>query len=189
MAPRSRPHLLGIDDGPFEKGQDHAVPIVAVMMEGSDLVESVAINQFAVDGDDATGFLASWLDSLKVRPSLQGVVLGGVTIAGLGVVDIRQLAGALTLPVLVVTRKDTANHRVHEALETAGLLQRLEILERTPPAAEVFPGLFLACAGVEPGDGERLIRSSLGKAKLPEPLRVAHLIAAAISRGASRGRV
>ena len=35
-----RPHLLGIDDAPFEKGQHQSVPIVAVMMEGSDLVET-----------------------------------------------------------------------------------------------------------------------------------------------------
>lgn len=185
----SKPHLLGIDDGPFDKGQPQPVPIVAVMMEGSDLVESVALSEFPVDGDNATGFLTEWVGRLKTFPSLQGVVLGGVTIAGLGVVDVRELSRALGLPVLAVTRKDTANHRVREALERAGLRDRLGILEHTPASAELVSGLFLACAGVDLANGEQLIRSSLGKAKLPEPLRLAHLIAAAIVRRESRGRV
>ena len=35
-----RPHVLGIDDGPFDKSTDTTVPIVGVMMEGADLVET-----------------------------------------------------------------------------------------------------------------------------------------------------
>ena len=34
-----------------------------------------------------------------------------------------------------------------------------------------------------------LARATLGKAQLPEPLRIAHLIAAALVSGESRGRV
>jgi len=52
-----RPHVLGIDDAPFEKGQSDEVPIVGVMMEGASLVEGVAVGRFAVDGEDATAFL------------------------------------------------------------------------------------------------------------------------------------
>src|SRR5690349_6229966 len=32
-----RPHTLGVDDGPFQKRATNPVPIVGVMMEGSDL--------------------------------------------------------------------------------------------------------------------------------------------------------
>jgi endonuclease V-like protein UPF0215 family len=99
----ARPHLLGIDDAPFEKRQREPVPIVAVMMEGADLVESVAVSAFAVDGDDATGFLADWIGGLRALASAQAILLGGITIAGLGVVDVEELARRLTRPVLVVT--------------------------------------------------------------------------------------
>ena len=59
MPGRYRPHVLGVDDGPFEKGVSQTVPLVGVTMEGSDLVETVAITEFPIDGEDVTGFLAS----------------------------------------------------------------------------------------------------------------------------------
>ena len=72
MAPSRRPHVLGIDDGPFSKGQREPVPIVGVMMEGADLVEAIAVTEFPVDGADATNFLAQWIEGLRLRPTLQG---------------------------------------------------------------------------------------------------------------------
>ena len=54
----ARPHVLGVDDGPFQKGQKESVPVVGAMMEGANLVESVAVTRFEVDGANATGFLA-----------------------------------------------------------------------------------------------------------------------------------
>src|SRR5262249_56567514 len=118
------PQRLGIDDGAFDKRLDRDVPIVAVMMEAADLVEGVALERFAVDGDDATGFLARWVEAMRFRPALQGIVLGGITIAGLGVVDVEELASASDLPVLVVNRRDPADHRLPHAPPAPGLAQR-----------------------------------------------------------------
>jgi endonuclease V-like protein UPF0215 family len=39
MGQVQRPHILGIDDGPFAKGATREVAIVGVVMEGPDLVE------------------------------------------------------------------------------------------------------------------------------------------------------
>jgi endonuclease V-like protein UPF0215 family len=183
-----RPHLVGIDDGAFEKWSDTDVPIVAVMMEGADLVEGVAIARFPVDGDDATGFLARWIGTLRFRPALQGVVLGGITIAGLGLIDVEALARALALPVLVANRRDPTDHRLERALRAAGLDARLEIVARCPTAVQVSDGLWLACAGIDPKAGAALAAAAKRKAELPEPLRVAHLIARAVATGESRGR-
>jgi len=184
-----RPHVLGIDDAPFVKRQRDPVPIVAVMMEGCDLVESVAIAEFPVDGADAAGFLASWVGGLRLRPSLRAIALGGITIAGLGVVDVEELAERLRTPVLVVTRRRPSDAELCRALRAAGLAQRVALVERAPRAARVGEGLYLAHAGVARAEAEEITRATLGKARLPEPLRIAHLIGSALVRGASRGRV
>jgi endonuclease V-like protein UPF0215 family len=184
----SRPHLLGIDDAPFEKGQREPVPIVGVMMEGTDLVESVAVTRFPVDGEDATGFLADWLSTLRGVGSAQGVVLGGITLAGLGVVDVGALAERARLPVLVVTRRRPSDARLCDALRAAGLPKRIAIVESSPRAVRLDEGLYLAHAGADGAEAARLARASLGKARLPEPLRVAHLVGAALVKGESRGR-
>jgi endonuclease V-like protein UPF0215 family len=184
----SRPHVLGVDDGPFAKGQSGPVPVVGVLMEGADLVEAAALTSFPVDGDDATGFLAEWIGGLRLRPTVQAVVLGGVTIAGLGLVDVTALAERLQVPVLVVTRKEPRNDALGAALTAAGLAGRIAALERTPAAFRAQPGLWLACAGATQQQALRLLEACTAKAKLPEPLRVAHLVAAAHVNGESRGR-
>ncbi|HET8625447.1 MAG TPA: DUF99 family protein [Gemmatimonadales bacterium] len=189
MAAVSRFHILGVDDAPFVKRADTRVPVVGVLMEGATLVESVAVTSFPVDGDDATGFLAGWIGGLRCRPSVQAVVLGGITIAGLGLVDLEALATGLGNPVFAVTRRDPAGSELREALVAAGLDQRLLILDRCPPARRFREGLYVSAAGITGDDGTSLITSTLGKSRLPEPLRVAHLIGRALASGESRGRV
>jgi hypothetical protein len=109
MALPPRPHRLGVDDAPFEKRQSAPVPIIGVVMEGPDRIESVALGQFPVDGEDATDYMAGWIGGLRARPTLQGAILGGITIAGLALVDVTTLAERLGLPVLVVTRRNPSD--------------------------------------------------------------------------------
>ncbi len=184
-----RPHVLGIDDGPFLKGQDGEVPLVAVMMEGAHLVESVATTSFPVDGDDVNGFLVRWVREMRVFPALQAIALGGITIAGLAVVDVPALARELELPVLVVNRRDPSESRLASALEAAGFGDRVAVVERTPPAVRLHNGVYVAWSGTTEQEALELARATLRKAYLPEPLRVAHLIARAMVDGESRGRV
>jgi hypothetical protein len=184
----ARAHTLGIDDGPFDKFASARVPIVGVMMEGPDLVEAVARTEFAVDGDGVTEFLADWVRSLRFHPALQAVFLGGITIAGLGVIDIRALSDRLGVPVLAVNRRDPSENRVGEALAAAGLEERAPLLEATPPPVRVDDHLFVACAGASADDAVRLVRASRAKSEFPEPLRLAHVIARAYAAGESRGR-
>ena len=120
---------------------------------------------------------------------LQAVILGGITIAGLGIIDVTALAERLKLAVLVVTRHNPARSELADALRAAKLEDRLSLLERIPQAYGVGEGLYLAHAGPTRIEAERLLSATLGKARLPEPLRVAHLIGQAIVLRESRGRV
>jgi endonuclease V-like protein UPF0215 family len=187
--PPPRPHILGVDDAAFDKRQPGPVPIVGVVMEVPDRIESVALGEFPVDGEGATEYLARWISGLRTRPTLQAVILGGITIAGLGIVDATELADRLVLPTLVVTRHNPAGSDLADALRAAGLSHRLPLLERVPRAFGVGEGLYLAHAGVSRIEAERLVRASLAKSRLPEPLRVAHLIGQAMVLRESRGRV
>ena len=189
MSGATRPHVLGVDDAPFDKSQRAPVPIVGVMMEGADLVEGVAIGRFPVDGDGATVFLADWISGLRVFASLQAIVLGGITIAGLGIIDIVSLCRRLGVPVLTVTRRDPATSDLADALEAAGLGERLPIATGGPRARRIGEGLFLCHSGIDLAGATRIVRATLAKSRFPEPLRIAHLIARALVTGESRGRV
>ncbi len=112
-----RPHVLGVDDGPFDKGVSRTVPLVGVTMEGPDLVEAVSVTEFPVDGEDVTDFLAGWIEPLRVKPALQAILFGGITIAGLAVIDVHALSTQLGLPVVIVNRRVPSDRRLTEALE------------------------------------------------------------------------
>jgi len=183
-----RPHVLGIDDGPFDKRTDATVPIVGVMTEGPDLVEAVAVTRFPVDGPRVAEFLATWIDGLRFASALHAVVLGGITVAGLGVVDIEDLSRRSGLPAMVVNRREPQNDRLGNALTRAGLAGRIEIVESAPAAWPLEPGLFVAHAGTTRDEAAKILTAARGKSQLPEPLRLAHLIGAAIVSGQSRGR-
>jgi len=188
MSSSYRPHVLGIDDGPFDKRADARVTVVGVMMEADDLVEAVAVTDFPLDGDDAAEFLASWIAGLRFVSALHAVVLGGITIAGLGVVAIARLAERLGLPVLAVNRQAPEDEPLIRALRTAGLDDRIGIVETTPRAWRLSDGLYVAHAGTSREDAERILRATQNKSQLPEPLRLAHIVGSAIARGESYGR-
>ena len=181
--------MLGIDDGPFEKFVPGAeAPLVGVMMEGPDLVEAVALTRFPVDGEGVTEFLGGWIESLRFRPALQAVLFGGLTLAGLALLDPEALARRLEVPVLVLNRKPPRDGRLRGALRAAGLETRVAQLERAPAAFRVGE-LHASASGASPEQAALLLERTRGKSALPEALRVAHLIARAIATGESRGRV
>ena len=189
MALPDRPHVLGIDDGPFEKYRPHArAPIVGVMMEGRDLVEGVAITDFPVDGDGITEFLVEWIRARRFAPALHGVVFGGITLAGLAVLDAGLLAREYGVPVVVVNRKGRSDEPLRAALAKAGFAGRAELIERAAPSFALEGGLHASIAGGPPEVAAALVARTRAKSDLPEPLRLAHLIAHAIVRGESRGR-
>jgi endonuclease V-like protein UPF0215 family len=186
--PVRRPHLLGVDDGPFDKRRDRSVTLVAVLMEGHDLVEAVAVTEFPVDGADAAGFLADWIGGLRFASGLHAVVLGGITIAGLGVVDSRALAARLGLPVIAVHRQPPEDRPLVDALGAAGLEERIPLVQAAPDAWQLDEGLWVAQAGAGRNEVRALLERARGKSRLPEALRLAHLIGGAVAAGQSRGR-
>jgi endonuclease V-like protein UPF0215 family len=183
-----RPHVLGVDDGPFDKRVDRTVPLVGVLMEGADVVEAVAVTRFGVDGDRAAEFLADWIGGLRFASGLQAVVLGGLTLAGLAVVDVAHLSLRLRRPVMVLNRHEPSNENLIRALSAAGLSDRIPLVEQSPPAWRLDAGPYVAHAGATREEAAAILAAVRGKSHLPEPLRLAHLIGAAIVSGQSHGR-
>ena len=184
-----KPHILGIDDAPFVKFADDEVPVVAVMMEGATHVDGVAVNRMKIDDPEATRFLMDWIKSMKWTPSLQGIIFGGVTIAGLGLIQLPVFYEELKIPVITVTRQDTKESTLDTALEAAGLSRLIPALNQNPAAVEIGEGIYASFVGVTNIEAGKLIRSTLQKSTMPEPLRIAHLIGAALVNGESKGRV
>ncbi|HYB99441.1 MAG TPA: DUF99 family protein [Candidatus Limnocylindrales bacterium] len=185
---RHAPHLLAIDDGPFVKGTSATTPIVAVMTQGAGAVEAVAMTSFAIDGENVSEFLVEWISGLRMIGSVQALVFGGITIAGLAVLDPRQISERLDKPVLIVNRKPPGDEVLVGALAAAGLHDRIALLEKCPRSFDSGHNVHVACAGIGAVEASALVAAGQLRSHLPEALRVAHLIARAVVMGESRGR-
>ncbi len=179
--------MIGIDDGPFERAARGRVAVVGVVYAGLrfDGVLTTAVRR---DGSDATRAIAAMVRGSRFAPQLQLVMLQGIAVAGFNVVDIGALHAELSVPVLVVARRAPDLAAIESALRgrvSGGVAKWRRILAAGP--MEPIAGVWVQRAGISLGASARVIERLAIHGRLPEPLRVAHLVAGGLVRGHSRG--
>ena len=197
MKPQFR--VLGIDDGPFTF-EDRTVPVVGVVVRKG-YVDAVLRTAVEVDGTDATSALALLVETSGYGTQLEAVMLDGACLGGFNVVDMEELHRLTSLPVITVTRDKPDMARIRRALEMLGRTskygrgpipdwkERLARLERTR-LVEVGTGhkpVHVGFAGIDEPDAKGIVTGSTIRGSIPEPLRLAHLIARAYVTGKSKG--
>jgi len=186
---KSGVQVIGIDDGPFDREHRGDVLAVGAVFRGGERLEGILSTKVRRDGRNATAKLAEMIATSRFFPQLNYVLLDGIALAGFNVVDLPRLSAEVKLPVMAVTRRKPNRDAVRDALlkNLAGGKARWATIERAGPVLEI-EGLFCQLAGMDEREAAALIRHTRCHAKLPEPIRVAHLVAAGVVRGASRGR-
>ncbi len=182
-----RPHVIGLDDAPFDKFQDEQARVVGVVSAGSQ-VEGILTSSVQIDGEDVTAPIATWIRESSFRPVLRAIFLDSITIGGLGIFDLQRLHALTDLPVLIATRKEPRNEGVLRALHAAGLEDRAALLAQPLEQTEVEGG-FLRYVGVRREVAVELHGATRGKSVVPEPVRLAHMIGQALELGASHGKI
>ncbi len=181
--------VIGIDDGPFERSHRGDVRVVGAVFRGGDRLEGVLSTRVRRDGRNSTERLVQMIGESRFRPQLHYVLLDGIALAGFNVVDLPRLAEEVGLPAMVVSRTEPNLESVYDALHdhVRGGAAKWRLIQRAGPVIPV-EGLYCQLAGMAPAEAAALIRLTRCHAKIPEPLRTAHLVAAGVTRGASRGR-
>ncbi|MCB9689643.1 MAG: DUF99 family protein [Alphaproteobacteria bacterium] len=178
---------MGFDDAPFEKVPDAAVPLCGIVTSGTRF-EGMLWGRATRDGTDATDALAALALDSKFRPQLHVVLLDGITVGGLNVVDLPALAQRVGLPCLSVMRRPPNRDRMRLVVERlADGAERWERIERAGPVHE-RGGFVFQIAGATPEDGEAALKALTDRGRVPEPLRLAHLIGSAVITGQSSKR-
>ena len=181
-------NVVGFDDFPFPRAHRGDVRVVGVVYSGARL-DGVLRGAVRRDGANAARALARLVAGSKFAPQLQLVMLQGIALGGFNVVDIHGLRAELGLPVLVVARRAPRLDLIREALlgRVPGGRRKWALVER---AGEMEPaeGLFVQRAGLSLDEARGVVRRFRFYGKLPEPLRVAHLVAGGVGDGESRGR-
>ncbi len=180
--------VVGFDDGTFRfKGRGKTI-LIGVVMKGSQEVVGVLSRWIAVDGWDAT---ENMIDSIITSrfEDLRVIMLKGITYAGFNIVDVQRLSEETGLPVIVVIRKKPDLNAMREALKKhfPDWRERIELLDKAGEIFEMIPGkLYYQSINIPPKQAVEIINITQKSSLIPEPLRLAHMIASAVMTGESK---
>ncbi len=188
---KAKSRFLGIDDAPF-RFSDETVPVVGVVVQAPSYIEGVLTTLAEVDGHDATERIAAMVRRSRYHAGLAAILIDGTAVGGFNVIDIDAVHEAVDRPVVTVTRKKPNLGSIETALRRRfdDWEGRLAIIRRHELASirTAHGTVWVTYVGATEAEVQEALSLTTVRGVLPEPLRVAHLIAAGIIRGESRGR-
>ncbi|RMG13036.1 MAG: DUF99 family protein [Deltaproteobacteria bacterium] len=182
-------HVLAFDDAPFPRSHRGDVKVVGTLFSGPRL-DGVLWTKVRRDGTNSTRALIEATRRSRFYPQVQAVLLQGITLAGFNVVDLDRLHLALERPVLVVARKAPDLDAIRSALHTRvpGGARKWRLIEAAGPM-EPAGRVWVQRRGIELETVRQVLKRFCLYSDVPEPLRVAHIIAGSLSPLGSRRRV
>lgn len=205
-------NVIGFDDGPFPREHRGNVLLIGVVCSRTRL-DGVVSGCIRRDGVDSTAQMIRLVRESPFAAHVRAVLLQGIAVGGFNVVDVHTLSDRLSVPVLVVMRAAPDLTAVRRALfsdsptsrppvrgaerkwrliERAGPIELLgasrRSLKRTGLRPEDVPRLWVQRVGLSLEAARRVVLATTLHGNIPEPLRLAHLIAGGIATGRSRGR-
>ncbi len=177
--------IIGVDDGTFPayKSMKHHAILAAVLFQNSRIM-AVRVGHIHVDGRNANQVLTSMLKTVR----FDVVMLSGIAFAGFNLIDIAELARSTRKPVIAITGRRPDNAAVRRALRKhfvdwqarwrmvrdAGRLYAFKPLPQEPK-------LYFEVKGASPSFAKRAMASAATISRLPEPIRVAGILARGLS--------
>ncbi len=172
--------VVGVEDGGFSRESSILKALlVSVLLQGVSILD-FQMSDIKVDGLDATEKLILTLR----RWSFNSVILAGVSFAGFNLIDPNLVFKEFKKPVIVVARTEPNNLAVKNALlhHFEDWKARWRIIEGLGPVHKIVsmpnePPLYAEIIGADLEWASALIRKLCTCCRIPEPIRVARLIA------------
>ncbi len=146
-----------------------------------------------VDGHDATDSLIHMVNNSRHLEQLGVMMLDGITFGGFNVVDIHRIFQETGVPVIVIMRKYPNLESIKKALQKfqdweqrwnhileAGEIYKINKIHKHEP-------IYMQTSGITEEDAQEIVILSATRSAIPEPIRAAHIIAAGVTTGESKG--
>jgi len=182
---KSEIRVLGVDDGKFLAHSQGRVLVVGAVLRGGCWLDGIMHTSIAIDGCDATEQITLMINNSSHSNQVRLVMLNGITFGGFNVVDINKLNLATNLSVIALMRNKPNLEAIREALNN--LPQRDERWKMIRAAGTILEvnskgkKIYMEIAGISEADARKIVELTSTRSLIPEPLRVAHLIASGIT--------
>jgi hypothetical protein len=179
--------ILGI----AESFSSREYSVLAGLVMRKDLrIDGAAFGRIRVGGLDATdGVLAIYRE--LGRQDINLIMTSGCVIAWYNIIDPAEVSRRTGCPVIVVTYEDSPGLEEDISRLFPGDSRRMNLYKSLGPRHPVHLAtgysLFMRCEGLPPSDAAVLIKELTYEGRVPEPLRVARLLARGVMRSWNGG--
>lgn len=182
--------ILGIDDSPFPAHTTQPVMIIGTVFRAGEWLDGVLRTFIQGDGSDATRKIIDMVNSTRHKDQLGVMMMDGVTFGGFNVINIQEIFQSTGIPVIVVMRRYPNFKKIKKALKRFNDWDKR--WENMMNAGEIYTienkeNIYIQICGIDLDDAVDIIKRSTTRSAIPEPLRAAHLIAAGVVTGESKG--
>ena len=172
----------------FRKGLGKRSILAGVVMRADGLVDGFSFSTATVGGLDATEAILRLYERLR-RKDVNVMMLNGCVISWFNVVDLHEVSERTGRPLICVTYEPSPGLEPYFKQYFPGdWRERLAIYERNGPRKEVRLRtghvVFIRAVGLDEEDALRVLDRFTLHGSIPEPLRLARLLARAALRSA-----
>ncbi|MDE1461964.1 DUF99 family protein [Spartinivicinus poritis] len=178
---------IGFDDAPFGKHPHEQVNISGIICNNTRF-EGMLWQTITRDGFDSTEVLIDCIKASKFYPQINVVLLDGIAFGGFNIIDLPRLANELERPCIAVMRKQPDLVAIKQALQNLSNYEtRWQLIQNAGAIHAVAP-FYFQVQGTTPDTAAHALAKLTDQGHVPEALRIAHLIGAAIKTGESSRR-
>ena len=154
--------------------------LAGVVMRKDLRIDGFTFSAITVGGTDATEAVLRMMDDLD-RNDINVIMLSGCIIAWFNVMNPAKIEQETGKPVICVTYEDSEGLLPEISHHFPGDTDRISAYrnlgERIRVELHTHQTIFIRCWGIEAGDGIRFCDDFTIEGRIPEPLRVARLLA------------
>lgn len=184
MNMKENPIVIGFDDAAFSlKSESETTRLIGVTCQGVRMVNVVNAD-VSIDGDDGTEKLIELVT--KLEKHVQFIFTHSITFGGFNIVDLDKIYNELHKPIIAINEREVDLEGVISALEKKFPNKFNEKIQYILNAGNLFhtkistggglSTVYYHKKGIETKDVESLLLRVCLDSKLPECVRIAHLI-------------
>ena len=148
-------------------------------------IEGVVSTKISVDSFNVTQKAVKLVNECKFKPQLRYALFSGLNFAGFNMLDVEVFHQKTGLPVIIVFRKKPRMEKIFRALKRLSQPEkRMKLIEKAGQIHK-FKGFYFQCHGFDERQAKTVLKKTLLHANLPEPVRLAHMIASGVTFGQS----
>ena len=158
--------------------------LAGIIMRRDFIIDGFVLGKTTLEGDDATDEIIKMYNKLE-RLDINYLLISGIIISMYNIIDIKKISNRLDLPVIGVTYEDSQGiedaikHHFPNTYEKK-LIEYKKLGKREKITLGTSHDVYTRYEGCEFSDVKKLLDDLTLQGSIPEPLRVAQLLAKTI---------